>query len=119
MTVEKNNRADQVVVNVMMKFYEKILSDLTIEEKKAINSTAKQAALKHELGGSIKKAIFNFVCPDTGTLVAVGGFNAHGQVNEKTNDIEAVLTVECDVCKHEHPVLVISFGEMFAVPEIE
>jgi len=71
------------------------------------------------LGKEITKAVFNYVCPETGALVNSVGFLAHGNVNPETGDTEAIVTVECKSCNKEHPVLALSFSEMLSMPFIE
>lgn len=68
--------------------------------------------IKSDNGGPIDKATLVFVCPDTGELVHTNGFTASPYIDEKTKDVSAILTAECNSCGKEHPVTSLSFNEM-------
>lgn len=100
--------------------YRNLTERLTSEERQKLNDSIKQqTADTTVLGSEVKKAIFNYVCPDTNSLIAASGFNTHGNVNATTGEVEAILTVECRACKKEHPITVISFPEMLSMPIFE
>jgi hypothetical protein len=109
--------ATNTLVRMLHKFYEGLTQDLTREELQALNARIREeAGFPSELGSEVTKAVFNFVCPDTGSLISATGFNAHGNLNYDTGAIEAIITVDCTVCGKEHPVTVISFPEMMSMP---
>lgn len=114
-----SKEATDVLMAVLGRFYKRLTDSLSKEELQALSDRVKaETEFPADLGSEIRKAVFNFVCPDTGTLVTSNGFSAHGNINPQTGDIEAVLTVECAACKKEHTVTVISFPEMLSMPKL-
>jgi len=117
---DENKKATQIVMKAQQLFYKKIAQDMTRDERKLINQKIKEElGAVNDVGKEITKAVFNYVCPDTGALVNSTGFLAHGNINPDTGDTEAIVTVECTACGNEHPVMAISFSEMLAMPFIE
>jgi len=108
-----------MMIKAQQLFYKKLAEGLSSEEKAAINEKAREElGAVNDLGKEITKAVFNYVCPETGSLVNSIGFLAHGNLNPETGETEAIVTVECKACGKEHPVLAISFSEMLAMPFI-
>jgi len=117
---DKKKEASQVLMKAQQLFYKKLAQGLSPDERRAINTKVQEElGAANDLGGEITKAVFNYVCPDTGALVNSVGFLAHGNVNPETGDTEAIVTVECKACGKEHPVMAISFSEMLSMPFIE
>ncbi len=64
------------------------------------------------LGDPIKYALYTFKCPELGVVQESDEFNVHGNLSPETGELEAVLTVTCNACGAEHPVLAISFPKL-------
>jgi hypothetical protein len=117
---DQKKKATEVMMKAQQLFYKKLAEELTSDERRAINEKVKEElGATSDLGEEITKAVFNYVCPDTGSLVNSTGFLAHGNINPETGDTEAIVTVECKSCGKEHPVMAISFSEMLSMPFIE
>ena len=120
MTDQKKKEATQVMMKAQQLFYKKLAEDLTPDERRAINEKVREElGATSDLGKEITKAVFNYVCPDTGALVNSTGFLAHANINPDTGDTEAIVTVECKACGKEHPLMAISFSEMLSMPFVE
>jgi hypothetical protein len=117
---DQKKKATEVMMKAQQLFYKKIAEDLTPDERRAINEKVKEElGATNELGAEVTKAVFNYVCPETGALASATGFLAHGNLNPETGDSEAIVTIECRSCGKEHPVVAISFSEMLSMPFIE
>ena len=120
MTDQKKNETTKIMQKAQQLFYKKLAEGLTLDERHAINERAQEElGATGDLGKEITKAVFNYVCPETGALVNSVEFLAHGNLNTETGDTEAIVTVECKSCGKEHPVLAISFSEMLSMPFIK
>jgi len=114
------NEATQMIMQARQLFMKKLTSDLSPDERRAINEKVREELGRPDtLGAEITDAVFTYVCPDTGSLVNSGGFLVHGNLHPDTGDTEAIVTVECKACGKEHPVMAISFSEMLSMPFIE
>ena len=112
--------ATQVMMKAQQLFYKKLAEGISLDERNALNEkVTEELGAASDLGAEITKAVFNYVCPETGALVNSVGFNAHGNINPETGDTEAIVTVDCNACGKEHPVMAISFSEMLSMPFIE
>jgi hypothetical protein len=112
--------AAQIMINAQRLFYKKLAEGLSAEEKTAINEKVKEElGATNDLGQEVTKAVFTYVCPETGSLVNSIGFLAHANLNPETSETEAIVTVECTACGKEHPVMAISFSEMLAMPFLD
>jgi len=101
-------------------FYRALAQELSPEEREAINQRAHdEVGFDNDLGEEITKAVLNYVCPETLALVSSVGFTAHGNLNPDTSETEVVLTVHCSSCNKEHPVAIVAFSEMLAMPCIK
>ena len=117
---DKKKEVTQIMQKAQQLFYKKLAEGLSPDERRAINTKVKEElGATSDLGKEITKAIFNYVCPDSGALVVSSGFLAHGNLNPDTGDTEAIVTVEWRACGKEHPVMAISFSEMLSMPFIE
>jgi hypothetical protein len=120
MADKSKKEATVVLQKAQQLFYKKLAEGLSTEERRAINAKVKEELGESpDLGKEITKAVFNYVCPETGALGNAIGFNAHGNLNPDTGDTEAIVTIECKSCGQEHPVMAISFSEMLSMPFIE
>jgi hypothetical protein len=120
MTDQKKKEATQVVMKAQQLFSKRLAEGMTPDERRAVNEKVKEElGATNELGKEITKAVFNYVCPETDALVNSVGFLAHGNLNPDTGDTEAIVTVECNACGKEHPVMAISFSEMLSMPFVE
>lgn len=118
--MDKKKEVTEMMIKAQQLFYKKLAEGLSPEERSAINEKAKEElGAVNSLGKEVTKAVFNFVCPETGSLVNSIGFLAHGNINPGTGETEAILTVECKACGKEHPILAISFSEMLAMPFVD
>jgi len=115
----KGKEATAVMSALLSKFYEKMLSGLSPEERSALSDRVKaEADFPAELGAEVNNGMFVFNCPETGALLSASGFHAHGNINPVTSEIEAVITITCKSCKKEHAVAVVSFQNMLKMPEL-
>lgn len=110
--------ATQVVVQAQRLFYKKLVEGLSQDEINELNRRLAEEDHERVLGDEVTNAIFNYICPQTGTLSAVDGFGAHGNINDE-GEIEAILTVSCKACGGEHPILAISFPKMLSMPLVD
>jgi hypothetical protein len=117
---EKKREPTAVIEKAKQLFYKQIAEGLSKEEKQAINNRAlEELGESKALGKEIKQAVLTYVCPETGALVNTNSFSAHGNINPQTNDTEAIVTINCRSCGKEHPIMGISFSEMFSMPFID
>jgi hypothetical protein len=110
--------ATKIVLQAQRLFYKKLTDGLSEDELTELNRRLKEEAYENALGEEVTSAVFNYICPQSGKLSAVGGFNAHGNVNTE-GEIETIITVDCSSCGDEHPILVISFSKMLAMPFVD
>jgi len=114
----QDKTATQVVLQAQRLFYKKLLESLSDDEKKELGRRLKEEAHESVLSEEVTSAYFNYICPKSGTLSVVNGFNAHGNLN-KDGEIETIITVDCSNCSGEHPILVVSFAKMLAMPFVD
>ena len=120
MADQKKKEVTRIKQKAQQLFYKKLAEGVTPDERHAINERAQEKlGATNDLGKEITKAVFNYICPETGALVNSVEFLAHGNLNPESGDTEAIVTVECKSCGKEHPVLAISFSEMLSMPFIE
>jgi len=119
MTDQKKKEITRMMQKAQQLFYKKLAEGLSPDERHAVNERAQEElGVTSNLGKEITKAVFNYICPETDVLVNSVGFIAHGNLNSETGDTEAIVTVECQSCGKEHPVMAISFSEMLSIPFI-
>jgi hypothetical protein len=97
----------------------KMFKDMNHEGAMTLEKRTEETDFSNVIGKEITKAVFNFVCPTTGSLVSADCFLAHGNIDPVTGDAEAIVTVACSSCHKEHPLTAISFQEMMTMPYVD